>query len=164
MGDVDLLELFGFSLPIAEIVLRGSAVYWFLFIVFRLVGRRDIGSVGLADVLVIVLIADAAQNAMAGGYDSISDGFVLIGTIIFWNQAVDWLSYRFPVLRHLAQPGALLMIDRGRVVYRNLRQERMSLEDLMAKLRENGVERPEQVRRAYMESDGTITVIKRDNR
>ena len=161
MWDVPLGELFSFSLPVAEIVVRGSAIYWFLFLLFRVVGRRDIGSVGLADVLVIVLIADAAQNAMAGGYDSISDGFVLIGTIVFWNQAVDWASYRFPVLRRLAQPAALLMIDRGRVVFHNLRQERMSLEDLMAKLREHGVERPEQVRRAYMESDGSITVIKR---
>ena len=161
MWDIHLTELFGFSVPIAEIVLRGTAVYWFLFILFRVVGRRDIGSVGLADVLVIVLIADAAQNAMAGGYESISDGFVLIGTIVFWNQAVDWLSYRYPALRRLAQPSALLMVDRGRVIFRNLRQERMSLEDLMAKLRENGVERPEQVKRAYMESDGSITVIKR---
>jgi uncharacterized membrane protein YcaP (DUF421 family) len=161
MSDVPLGELFSFSLPVAEIVLRGSSIYWFLFLLFRVVGRRDIGSVGLADVLVIVLIADAAQNAMAGGYDSISDGFVLIGTIVFWNQAVDWASYRFPALRRLAQPAALLMIDRGRVVFHNLRQERMSLEDLMAKLREHGVERPEQVRRAYMESDGSITVIKR---
>src|SRR5215510_14167436 len=111
MWDVDLSELFGFSVSIGEIVVRGSAVYWFLFILFRFVGRRDIGSVGLADVLVIVLIADAAQNAMAGGYESVSDGFVLIGTIVFWNQAVDWLIYRFPSLRPLAEPNALVMID-----------------------------------------------------
>ena len=89
MWDVHLGELFRFSVPIAEMVVRGSAVYWFLFILFRVMERRDIGSVGLADVLVIVLIADAAQNAMAGGYESISEGFVLIGTIVFWNQAVD---------------------------------------------------------------------------
>ena len=60
MGDIHFAELFGFSLPVGEIILRGSAVYWFLFILFRVMGRRDIGSVGLADILVIVLIADAA--------------------------------------------------------------------------------------------------------
>jgi uncharacterized membrane protein YcaP (DUF421 family) len=61
----------------------------------------------------------------------------------------------------VAQPATLLLVDRGRILHRNLRQELMSAEDLMAKLREKGVERPEQVKRAYMESDGTITVIKR---
>jgi uncharacterized membrane protein YcaP (DUF421 family) len=161
MWDVDLGELFVFSLPIGEIVLRGSVVYWFLFVLFRAVARRDIGAVGLADVLVVVIIADAAQNAMAGGYESISDGLVLISTIVFWNLAVDWLSYRFPWFRRLAQPGALLLVDRGRILHRNLRQELLSVDDLMAKLREKGVERPEQVKRACMESDGTITVIKR---
>ena len=60
-----------------------------------------------------------------------------------------------------AQPSTLLLVDRGRILHRNLRQELMSADDLMAKLREKGVERPEQVKRACMESDGTITVIKR---
>lgn len=161
MWDVDLGELFVLSLPIAEIVLRGSVVYWFLFALFRLIARRDIGAVGLADVLVVVIIADAAQNAMAGGYETISDGLVLISTIVFWNVTVDWLSYRFPSFRRLVQPRTLLLIDRGRILHRNLRQELMSTSDLMGKLREKGVERPEQVKRAYMESDGTITVIKR---
>jgi uncharacterized membrane protein YcaP (DUF421 family) len=161
MWNVDLGELLVFSLPIGEIVLRGSVVYWFLFVLFRVVARRDIGAVGLADVLVVVIIADAAQNAMAGGYETISDGLVLISTIVFWNLTVDWLSYQFPSFRRVAQPATLLLVDRGRILHRNLRQELMSAEDLMAKLREKGVERPEQVKRAYMESDGTITVIKR---
>src|SRR5262245_52597616 len=103
-GTVDLGELFGFSMPIAEIVLRGSSVYWFLFLLFRAIARRDIGAVGLADILVLVIVADAAQNAMAGGYETISDGMLLIGTIVFWNLAVDWLAYRSPWFRRLAQP------------------------------------------------------------
>jgi uncharacterized membrane protein YcaP (DUF421 family) len=161
MWSVDIGGLFGFSLPIAEIILRGTAVYWFLFLLFRVVVRRDIGAVGLADVLLVVIIADAAQNAMAGGYETVSDGLLLISTIVFWNLALDWLSYRFPRFRNLAQPSALLLIDRGRIVHRNLKHEMIAVEDLMAKLREQGVERPEQVKRAYMESDGTITVIRR---
>jgi uncharacterized membrane protein YcaP (DUF421 family) len=160
MWDVQVGELFAFSLPVAEIVLRGTAVYWFLFVLFRVVARRDIGAVGLGDVLVVVIIADAAQNAMAGGYETISDGMVLISTIVFWNLVIDWLSYRYEWFQRLAQPSPLLLVDRGHVLHRNLRHELMSTDDLMAKLREKGVERLEQVKRAYMESDGTITVIK----
>ena len=130
-------------------------------LLFRLVTRRDLGAVGLADILVLVIVADAAQNAMAGGYQSITDGLVLISTIMFWNVLLDWLNYRYPAFRRIMQPGALLLVEHGRLMARNLKQEMMSAEELMAKLREKGVEHLDQVKRAYMESDGTVTVIKR---
>ncbi len=73
----DLGALFGFHVHPLEIVLRGSAVYWFLFLLFRFVLRRDAGALGIADILLLVLIADASQNAMAGGYDTIAEGVLL---------------------------------------------------------------------------------------
>jgi uncharacterized membrane protein YcaP (DUF421 family) len=158
---LDWAALFGLSLPIAEIVLRGSAVYWFLFVIFRIVMRRDLSAMGVADILVLVIVADAAQNAMAGGYESITDGLILISTIVSWNAVLDWMSYKFPAIRRVTQPSTLLLVANGRIRQRNLRQEMMSVEELMAKLREHGVERVDQVKRAYMESDGTVTVIKR---
>jgi uncharacterized membrane protein YcaP (DUF421 family) len=83
--EVDWGELFGLSMPLAEIVIRGSAMYWFLFLVFRFVVRRDVGAVGIGDLLVLVIVADAAQNAMAGEYKSVTDGIVLVSTLIGWN-------------------------------------------------------------------------------
>ena len=68
---MDLGEMFAVRVPIAEIIIRGSAVYWFLFLIFRFIIRRDIGAWGIADVLLLVILADAAQNAMAGGYESL---------------------------------------------------------------------------------------------
>ena len=78
-------ELFRFGVDPWELVLRGSAMYWFLFLLFRLVLRRDAGSIAIADILLLVLIADASQNAMAGGYDHVADGMVLVATIAAWN-------------------------------------------------------------------------------
>ena len=75
MAGIDWGELFGLSMPALELVIRGSVIYWFLFLMFRFVLRRDIGSIGITDVLFVVIIADAAQNAMAGEYKSITDGF-----------------------------------------------------------------------------------------
>jgi uncharacterized membrane protein YcaP (DUF421 family) len=60
MADIDWGELFGLSVPALELVIRGSAIYWFLFLMFRFVLRRDIGSIGITDVLFVVIIADAA--------------------------------------------------------------------------------------------------------
>ena len=109
MDIASLRELFAFSLSPLEIVLRGSAVYWFLFLLLRFVLRRDGGSLGIADILLLVLIADASQNAMAGEYKSIADGFLLVATIAGWNWAVDCgrlaLEQRAP-LRRAAAGGA----------------------------------------------------------
>ena len=98
---------------------------------------------------------------MAGQYNSISEGFILVSTIIGCNLLLDWLAFRFPTFAKFAQPSPLQLIRHGRVLQRNLRQEMLTIEDLMGKLREKGVDGLDQVKHAYMESDGTISVIKR---
>lgn len=158
---VDWGELFRFSVPPAELIVRGTAMYLFLFVLFRVVIKRRIGTIGMADLLVLVIIADAAQNGMAGEYRSVTDGFVLVGTIIGWNYVLDWLGWRFPVLRRLLEPSPLLLIDRGRVLRRHLRVEYVSEDELRAKLRERGVADPKDVEKAYLEADGEVTVIRK---
>lgn len=156
---MDWDTIFGLSQPIAETVLRGSVVYWFLYLLFRFILHRDVGAVGIADVLFLVLIADAAQNAMAGSYQTITDGVILMATIAFWNWLLDHLSFRYPSIRWLLRPRPLPLIRDGRVIYRNLRRELISLDELAARVREKGIRDLSQVRNAYMEDDGAISVI-----
>jgi uncharacterized membrane protein YcaP (DUF421 family) len=156
----DLGALFEITVDPAELVLRGTAMYWFLFLLLRFVLRRDIGSIGIADVLLLVLIADAAQNAMSGGYESITDGMILVGTIAGWNWVLDLLAYRFSGLRRLLEAKPLPLVRNGRLIRRNMRREYITTEELMAKLREHGIDRLEAVKAATMESDGEISVIK----
>lgn len=157
----DLGALFMFTVHPLEIVFRGTLVYWFLFLLFRFVLRRDVGSIGIADVLLLVLIADASQNAMAGGYESVGEGFLLVATIAGWNYALDWAGYHFPSLRRLIEPAPLQLIRDGRMLRRNMRKELVSSEELQAKLREQGVDDVSQVRSAFMESSGEISVLKK---
>lgn len=160
---VDWAGLFNFSVPVLETVIRGTVVYWFLFVIFRFVIRRDVGAVGLADVLILVVVADASQNAMAGEYTSISDGLVLVSTLIGWNVLFDWLSYRFLWFRRIADSSALCLVKNGRVQRRNMRREMITDEELWSKLRQAGVESLEEVKAAYLEHDGEVSVIKRKN-
>jgi uncharacterized membrane protein YcaP (DUF421 family) len=132
----DWQELFGLSVSPWELIVRGTAVYWFLVLVFRFFLRRDAGSVGMADILLLVIIADAAQNAMAGEYRSISDGFVLISTIVVWNLLIDTLSFHSAKVRRLFEPEEVPLIRNGRIFWRNLRRERIAEAELMTKLRE----------------------------
>ena len=156
----ELLELFAREFPIWQMVLRGTVVYWFLLIVFRFVLRRDVGSMGVADLLFVVLVADAASNAMQGEYKSINDGLVLLSTLIAWNFGLDWLSYRFATIAKLLEPHPEVLVRHGRVNRRAMKREMITLEELEGKLREEGVATLAEVRIARLESDGKLSVFK----
>ena len=156
----DLHALFTFGVDPLELIVRGSAVYWFLFLLIRFVMRRDAGSLGIADILLLVLIADASQNAMAGTYETVADGFVLVATLVAWNWLVDWASFRWNAVRRLAEPPPLVLVRRGRILARNLRREYVTVPELMAGLREQGVDKLADVKMARMEPDGSISVIR----
>jgi uncharacterized membrane protein YcaP (DUF421 family) len=155
-------RVFGFETSLVELLVRGTAMYAFLFLLFRLVLRRDTGAVGMADVLVLTMISDAAQNGMSGDYRTVPEGMVIVGTLVAWTWALDAAAARSPRLRRLLQPPEVLLVSDGRLQHRNMRRESLSEADLRAKLREHGIEDASQVKRAYMEADGTISVIRRD--
>jgi len=135
-------------------------VYWLLFLIFRFLLRRDVGAVGIADILLLVIVADAAQNAMSGGYSTFAEGAILVLTIACWNWALDVLSYRFVVVRRFTTPGRLVLIKQGVLQRRNLRREYITVEELHEKLREQGIEKVAEVKAAYLEGDGQISVIR----
>jgi uncharacterized membrane protein YcaP (DUF421 family) len=157
---IDFGHLFSSTVAPAEIILRGTAVYWFLFLLFRFVLRRDVGSLAITDVLLLVLIADAAQNAMSGGYDSITDGFILVGTIAAWNYLLDWAAFHSKTIRGFVEGQPVLLVRDGRIQRRNMRRELLTTDDLMSALREHGIEDLQTVKTAAMETDGEISVIK----
>jgi len=149
--------------PLLEIILRGSLMYIALFLMLRFILKRQAGTVGITDLLVITLIADAAQNGMANDYSSISDGILLVGVIIGWSYLIDWLGYRFPRFQRIVHPGPLPLIKDGRMLRRNMRQELITEGELMTQLREQGIEDIRSVRSAFMEGDGRISVISYDS-
>ena len=158
--EIDWKSVFIPSGHLAEIFLRGTIIYLFLFFLLRIL-RREAGAIGISDLLVVVLIADASQNAMAGEYKSITEGVALIATIVFWDYFLDWLGYRFPKIRRLLQPAPLLLVKDGQMLKRNMRQELISKEELISLLREQGVEDIKEVKKCFLESDGHISVIKK---
>lgn len=160
LAQIDWRSLLIPSVNLFEIFLRGTVIYLFLFFLFRIL-RRQAGAIGIPDLLLIVLVADASQNAMASEYKSISEGLILVATIAFWDYFLDWLGYKFPKLHRLVRPAPLLLIKNGQIQRRNLRKEMVTLEELMAELRQQGIERVEEVEKSYLEGDGHISVVKK---
>jgi uncharacterized membrane protein YcaP (DUF421 family) len=160
MPAVDWGEVFVFTVSPLELFIRGTLTYFFLFLLFRFVVRRDTGTLGPSDLLVLVIIADASQNAMAGDYHSVPDGFVLILTIIGWNYALNFLSFRYPLVQRFVLPQPLCIVKDGVKQDAVLRRELISDEELGEMLREHEVEDIAEVRRAYLEPDGQVTVVR----
>lgn len=152
-------SLFAIDTPLLEIFVRGTCMYLGLFLMLRFILNRQTGSVGITDILLIVLIADAAQNGMADDYDSITDGLLLVATIIFWNWLLDYLSYHFKFINRLINPKEVALIHNGKILQKNLAREMITEEELMSHLRGKGVDDIRQVKTACMESGGEISVV-----
>src|SRR5512138_177672 len=142
-----------------EIILRGSLMYIALFVMLRVILKRQTGTLGMTDLLLITLLADAAQNAMAGEYKSLPDGIALVATIIFWNFLFDWLSFKSEWFGRLIEPAPLPLIKNGRMLRKNMRREFITEDELMMQLREQGLEDVSKVKDAFIESDGRVSVI-----
>lgn len=157
---VDWHKLFVPTVSLLELVLRGSVMYLFIFVAMRFF-RRQTGALSTADLLVAVLIADAAQNAMGSEYHSLSEGLVLVSTIFAWNYGLDWLGYRYPRMHKLLNSPPLSLIVDGEIQWKHLRAEMLTRADLIEHLREQGVKDIAEVSRCYLEGDGHVSVIKR---
>ena len=126
------------TMALGEIILRGSLVYLLIFALMRVTLKREAGSMALPDLSMIVLVADAAQNAMATEYRSLTEGLVLVATIVGWNYALDWLATTCPRLRAVIYPPPLLLVQEGRLLRQNMRKEFITEDELMSQLREQG--------------------------
>ena len=120
-----MIDWHGLLVPtgsLLELIVRASIMYLLILAGFRIF-RRDAGSLSVSDLLVVVLIADAAQNGMAGEYKSLTEGVIVVTTIFAWTYALDWLAFRFRSVYWLLHPPPLLLVRNGQLQYRNLRSE-----------------------------------------
>lgn len=157
---IDWKYVFEPTVPPFELVLRGSLMYLGILVTLRVLLRREAAAISLPDLLMVVLLSDAAQNAMADDYGSVTDGAILVGTIILLNYTLDRLAYHVPYFARLMHPPPLPLVRDGRMLKRNMREESISEDELMSQLRQSGVDDLSKIKVAHMEGDGRISVIK----
>ncbi len=157
-------QIFGLTIPPQEVVLRGTIMYLSIFFILRIVFKRESLGTGITDLLVVVLIADAAQNGMAGNYVSVPEGMLLVATIIFWSALLNALAFRFRRLRRVVRHRPLVLVRDGRLLRANMAKELLTDNELFSQLREQGVTGLSQVRLARMEPDGKLSVTPYDRR
>ena len=109
----------------------------------------------------MVILGDAAQNAMTGSATSATDGMVPIATLVFWNYLLDFLSFRFPATERFTAPSPLCLVCDGRKLRRSMRREFITDAELDEKICEQGIENIASIRPMFLEADGEMSVVKK---
>ena len=155
MSDVFNLD----PISLGAIVVRTFVVYAALLIGLRLSGKRELGQLTSFDLVVILLVSNAVQNAMVGPDTSLVGGLVAAATLLLVNQLVGRLDLQWPWLHRQLVGQPSLLVNRGRFVDAHLRREDLTRDEVFEALREHGVMNLNQVQMAVLEVDGTISVV-----
>ncbi len=152
------------SLQWWEFIVRAIVVYGFLIILLRLTGKRQIGQLAPFDLVLLLVLSNAVQNAMNGGDNSVVGGFISAGTLVGLNALIGYLTYKSKTIERFIEGQPRVLIHNGKLYPEALRQERLTHHELMSALRGGGCACIEEVRTAILEPDGQITVISRHNK
>ena len=154
--------MFELGTPWWQIVVRTLAVYGAVLIGLRLVGKRQLGQMSIADLVVILLIANAVQNAMVGPDASLQGGILAAVTLLAVNLVLTRALAHSPFAERLLEGVPTLLVKDGAYVLENLRREGLAHDEVDMAIREHGIGDLSGVRIAYLEPDGTISVIPMD--
>lgn len=144
-----------------DIVPRAAAVFLVVFFVTRVVGKRELASLEPFDLILLVVTGDLVQQGITQSDYSVTGAMLAIATIALMTVGLSYLGYRFRRLRPLLEGEPVVLVDDGRVVERNMRRERITLDELRSEARLAQIEALDEVRWAVLETTGKISFIER---
>ena len=147
------------SLPWWEFILRGLIIYVFLIVLLRLTGKRQVGQMAPFDLVLLLVLSNAVQNAMNGGDNSVIGGIVSAVTLVAANWLVGLLTYRHKRMEALVEGRPDVLVHNGKLFEEALQHAKITRHELMNALREEGCSTIDDVHAALLENDGTISVI-----
>ena len=146
-----------------DIVLRATAIFFFLYVLMRVIGRRELSTLEPFDLILLVIVGDAVQQGLTQDDYSLTGGFLAVGTIAILQLATSFLNFRFPRLRPILDGEPIVVVQDGKAIERNLKRERVTVEDLLSAARRQNIAKLDDVAWAVMETSGEITFIKKSD-
>ncbi|HKW87235.1 MAG TPA: YetF domain-containing protein [Candidatus Acidoferrales bacterium] len=150
------------EVPVFEKIIRSLVVYAFLLIMFRVIGKRQVGQMTPFDLIVLLILSNVLQNAMIGPDNSILGGLIGATTILAANWMVSRAAFSSKLFERAVEGVPTLLVHQGMPIEANLRRECISREDLLATLRTQGVFDISDVRAAVLETSGKVSVLRRE--
>ncbi len=146
-----------------DIVLRGIFIFFVLYLLMRVIGRRELSSLEPFDLILLVVLGDAVQQGLTQDDYSLTGALLAIGTIAMLQLGVSYANFRFPRLRPLLDGEPIVVVRDGKPIDRNLRRERVTLDDLTSAMRQQNIAQIDDVQWAVMETSGAISFIKKSD-
>jgi uncharacterized membrane protein YcaP (DUF421 family) len=144
-----------------DLVIRAAVVFFFVFLVTRVVGRRQLSELEPFDFILLVVVGDLVQQGVTQSDESVTGALIVISTIALLSVFVSWVSFYWRGARVVTEGEPLVIVEDGRVIERNLRRERITIEDLEEEVRKAQIESVAGLRWAILERDGHISCIPR---
>lgn len=142
-----------------RIVLSTLVIYLFIVIAIRLFGKKELAQLSVVDMVFILLISNAVQNAMVGPDSTLSGGLVAASTLFVMNYILKYLQYKFPKFGKMVEGDAIMLIYKGKVIDEHLKKAQITVDELLEAVREHGVPSVKEVDLAILEVDGNISVL-----
>lgn len=141
-------------------VVRGAAVYLFLLLVFRIMGKRSLSESTTFDFVLLLIISEVTQQALVGQDYSLTGAFILIITLISLDLIFSLVKEKFPLFGKIAEGAPLIVVDQGKPLTKRMKKCKVSEEDILEAARSRfGLEKMEQIRYAILEKDGSISIV-----
>jgi uncharacterized membrane protein YcaP (DUF421 family) len=142
-----------------DLVLRTIAVFAFLLLLTRVIGRRELSSLQPFDLMLLIILGDAVQQGLTQDDYSLTGAFLVVGTFAVLQVLVSWIGYRFPRARPVLEGAPIIVVQDGEVIERNLKRERLTLEEIAEEARSQQIAHLADVRWAVLETNGKISFI-----
>jgi uncharacterized membrane protein YcaP (DUF421 family) len=142
-----------------DLVIRATVVFFFIFLVTRIVGRRQLSDLEPFDLILLVVLGDLVQQGITQSDESVTGTLIVISTIALLSVGVSWVSFRSRPLRRLTEGEPIVLVQDGRPIERNMRRERITIEDIEEQARSSQITSVADLRWAILENDGQISCI-----
>ena len=143
-----------------DLVIRATVVFFFIFLITRIAGRRELSSLEPFDVILLVVLGDLVQQGITQSDESVTGTLIVISTITLLSVAVSWASFRSGRIRLITEGQPIILVQDGQVIERNLRRERLTRGDIEEEARAQQIDSLSDVRWAILEKAGVISFIK----
>jgi uncharacterized membrane protein YcaP (DUF421 family) len=144
-----------------DLAFRSAVIFFFIFLLMRIVGRRELSSLEPFDLILLVVLGDSVQQAVTQDDYSVTGAFIVISTIALLQVSLSYLNFRVPRLRPLLDGEPVVIVQDGKVIERNARRERLTLDDIAGAARLQQITSLEDVQWAVLETNGELTFIEK---
>ena len=142
-----------------DIAFRGIALFGFIYLLTRVIGRRELSSLQPFDLILLIVLGDTIQQGLTQDDYSITGALIAVGTIASLQVLTSWGAFRFPRMRRVLEGHPIVLVEDGKVIEKNLRRERLTIDDLAEQARTNELASIADVQWAIFEPSGTISFI-----